>query len=137
MIRDKKMTLKIVTKVVKYIRCLVSTKWDSLFMDREFRAIGEYHHHLHLYLADCLTWRKLENTGYHPYLSTILRARIVGIACHAYQRARFRGHNNGRAPIGTQICPSLSAMTRKDKHVRQILYFDMKIHNLYDQSHIH
>lgn len=82
MIRDKKMRLKLVIKSVEYIRCLVSTKWDSLFMDREFRAIGGYHHHLHLYLADCLTWRKLENTGYHPYLSTILRARIVGIACH-------------------------------------------------------
>lgn len=47
-------------------------------MDRRFRAIGEYHRHVHLYLAGCLTWRKLENTGYRPNLSTILRARIVG-----------------------------------------------------------
>lgn len=40
------------------------------------QEIGEYHRHLHLYLAGCLTWRKLENTGYRPNLS-ILRANIV------------------------------------------------------------
>lgn len=47
-------------------------------MDRRFRAIGVYHRHVYLYLAGCLTWRKLENTGYRPNLSAILRARIVG-----------------------------------------------------------
>lgn len=69
-----------------------------------------------IYLADCLTWRKLENTGYHPYLLTILRARIVGNV-HVFAGITLTSAN---LPIGTQICQSLSAMTHEDKHVRQI-----------------
>jgi len=59
-----------------YLLFIVDKMMQSL--NRRFRAIGEYHRHMHLYLAGCLTWRKLENTGYRPNLSAILRARIVG-----------------------------------------------------------
>lgn len=71
-------------------RCRESTKQRRALHGpgiSDYRRVS--HRHLRVYLAGRLTWRKLENTGYRPNLSAILRAshcRLVAAAIARFTR---------------------------------------------------
>jgi len=116
----------------------MSTKLYRLFMDKRYRIIGEYHRHLRLYLAGCLTWRKLENWLSSESLGDFTSSHRRPPT--AYQYARFTDITPA-VPIG-QLTHKLvhRCRLRYDSTKTNIFYIkfysDGKIHNLYDQSRI-
>lgn len=86
-------------------------------------------------MAGCLTWRKLENIGYHTNPSAILRARVRRPSYALTNCARFtRITSSASADCpDRQTCPSLLTISHRSTNMFGKFCFNVEIDDLCDQ----